>query len=65
MVSELKNAVKKAENLSNKDQKAVAKIILDELAWNQSFATSQNQLSKLAEEALVEYKKGTTKPFEL
>jgi hypothetical protein len=65
MVSELKDAVKKAEKLSIKDQKAVANIILDELTWNQSFVTSQKQLSKLAEEALVEYKKGDTKPFEL
>jgi len=65
MVSELKNAVKKAEKLSNKDQKAVAKIILDELAWSQSFATSQKQLSRLAEEAIVEYKKGATKSLEL
>jgi len=65
MVSELKNAVKKAEKLSNKDQKAVAKIILDEWAWNQSFSKSQKQLSRLAEEALAEYKKGATKSFEL
>jgi hypothetical protein len=65
MVSELKNAVKKAEMLSNKDQKAVAKIILDEWAWGQSFAKSQKQLSVLAEEALIEYKKGATKSFEL
>jgi hypothetical protein len=65
MVSELKQAVKQAEKLSSKDQKAVANIILDELAWNQSFSASQKQLSKLAEEALTEYKKGTTKSFEL
>ncbi len=65
MVSELKNAVKKADQLSSKDQKAVANIILDELAWNQSFSFSQPQLSKLAEEALVEYKKGATKSLEL
>jgi hypothetical protein len=65
MVSELKEAVKKAEKLSNKDQKAIALIILDEWAWNQSFTNSQKKLSKLAEEALVEYKKGDTKPLEL
>jgi hypothetical protein len=65
MVSELKEAVKKAEKLSSKDQKAVANIILDELAWNESFSASQKQLSRLAEEALNEYKKGATKSFEL
>ena len=65
MVLELKNAVKKAEKLSSKDQKAVAKIILDELAWNQLFATSQKQISNLAHEALAEYKKGATKSLEL
>ncbi|MBS1682238.1 MAG: hypothetical protein JST48_11045 [Bacteroidetes bacterium] len=65
MVAELINAVKKAEKLFDKDQKAIANIILDELAWNQSFATSQKPLSKLAEEALVEYKKGATKSLEL
>jgi acyl carrier protein phosphodiesterase len=65
MVSELKSAVKKAEKLSSKDQKAVAKIILDELAWNHSLAVSQRQLSILAQEAKAEYKKGATKSLEL
>ena len=65
MISELKDAVKKVEKLSSKDQKAIAKIILDELAWSQSFTTSQKQLSNLAQEALAEFKKGTTKALEL
>lgn len=65
MVYELKEAVKKAEKLPNKDQKAIALIILDEWAWSRSFINSQKKLSKLAEEALVEYRKGDTKPLEL
>ncbi len=65
MISELKKAIEKAERLSEQDQKMVAKIILDEISWEENFATSQSKLSFLAQEALDEYKKGDTKPLDL
>ncbi len=65
MISELKKAIEKAERLSEQDQKMVAKIILDEISWEENFAGSQSKLSFLAQEALDEYKKGDTKPLDL
>ena len=65
MISELKNAIEKAGRLSEQDQKMVAKIILDEISWEEKFAASQSKLSFLAKEALDEYKKGDTRPLDL
>jgi hypothetical protein len=65
MISELKKAIEKADRLSEQDQKMIAKIILDEISWEEKFAGSQSKLSFLAKEALDEYKKGDTKPLDL
>ena len=65
MISELKKAIEKVERLSEQDQKMVAKIILDEISWEENFAASQSKLSFLAQEALDEYKKGDTRPLDL
>jgi hypothetical protein len=65
MISELKKAIEKADRLSEQDQKMIAKIILDEISWEEKFAGSQAKLSFLAKEALDEYKKGGTKPLDL
>lgn len=65
MISELKKAIEKAERLSEPDQRMIAKIILDEISWEEKFASSQSKLSFLAREALDEYKKGDTKPLGL
>jgi hypothetical protein len=65
MIDELRKAVEKVEKLTNAEQHILAKLILDEINWDQTLANSQNQLSSLAEEALHEYKKGGTKPLQL
>ena len=64
MVKELKNAIEKAERLSEADQQALAQLILSEIEWENSFEDSQEKLSSLAKEALQEYKKGKSKPLE-
>ncbi|MBY0435212.1 MAG: hypothetical protein K2U26_13975 [Cyclobacteriaceae bacterium] len=65
MVSELKNAVHKIEKLPTKQQREIAKVILDEVAWENSLIKTQHELSVLAEEAILEYKKGKTKRMKL
>jgi hypothetical protein len=62
MTEELKRAIKKAETLPEEHQKQIARIILDEIEWENSFQTSQDKLSVIAKEALSEYKAGKTKP---
>lgn len=54
MVNELKQAIDKAEKLSVNDQQAIARLILDEIEWSQTFRDSQNNLVTLAEEAISE-----------
>jgi hypothetical protein len=54
--------------LPPEDQDALAMILLAEMdserGWDQLFAQSQNQLEKLAEEALAEFQEGKTQPFD-
>ena len=64
MVKELKKAIEKAEKLPEREQKALASLILSEIEWENSFASSQDKLSSLANEAVSEYKKGRSKPLE-
>ena len=60
----LARAFSEASKLPEEDQKAFATRILSELAserrWNEAFADSQDQLARLAEEALAEYRAGLT-----
>lgn len=65
MVTELKKAIEKAEKLSDKEQQAIAQLIVDEISWDQTLKESEKQLSSLAQEAMDEYKKGKTKPFQI
>ncbi|WPP48589.1 hypothetical protein [Catalinimonas niigatensis] len=60
MVEELKNIMNRAEKLPNDQQKALAKLIEEELQWENTLASSQDSLSKLAKEALEDYKMGKT-----
>ena len=59
MTKLLNKAVTVVSKLSEKEQDAIAAIILEELAdekrWAESFVASQRQLSMLAKEALEEY----------
>jgi len=69
MTKLLEKAVAAATKLPEKEQDAIASMILEELAdeerWSKSFAGSQHQLAALAQEALAEYRNGRTKPLEL
>jgi hypothetical protein len=67
MTKLLEKALDEVAKLPASEQDAVAAILLEELAseqrWAKSFAGSQDQLAKLAQEALAEYKAGRTKPL--
>ncbi len=67
MTKLLEKALEEVAKLPASEQDAVAAILLEELAseqrWVESFAKSQGQLAKLAEEAIAEYKAGRTKPL--
>lgn len=64
----LDRAVRKARMLPEAEQNAIAAIILEELEdealWEQAFSKSQDALTKLAEEAMEEDRKGETKEFD-
>ena len=64
MTTALQEAFDKAAALPPERQEAIAAILLEEIAtddcWQQSFAQSQDALSKLAAEALDEDKRGRT-----
>ena len=47
------------------EQNAIAALLNEELGWEKSFDNSQSELQRLAEEAIVEYKKGKTRPLRL
>lgn len=65
MTKLLDKAISEVAKLPASEQDAVAALVLEELAserrWSSSFAKSQDQLAKLAEEALAEYASGQTK----
>ena len=67
MAKLLEQALQEVAKLPAAEQDAVAAILLEELAseqrWAESFARSQDKLSKLAAEALADYKAGRTKPL--
>ena len=65
MTKNLEKAFEHLESLPNKDQNAIAELIMQELKWKKSFSENQHELANLAQEALVEYKKGKTKKFDL
>ena len=69
MTKLLEEAFSAASKLSEEEQDAIATLIMEELAserqWAEAFSKSQDELAKLAEEALEEFKKGKTKPWDL
>jgi hypothetical protein len=65
MVTELRKAIEKAELLSEEEQQVIAQLIIDEISWEQTLKKSETPLSSIAKEALEEYKKGDTKPFQI
>jgi hypothetical protein len=58
MIDPVKKAFQEIEKLPRKKQLELAKLIQDELSWDNTFQQSQDKLSQLAKEALTEYKKG-------
>ena len=65
MTTALKNIFTKINNLPAEEQNAIANLLVEELAWQKSYAKSQQQISTLAAEAVEEYRKGKTKPLNL
>jgi hypothetical protein len=65
----LEEAFSAVSRLPEEDQDAIATLILEELIseqrWTEAFANSQDQLSRLADEAIEEFKRGQTKPWDL
>ena len=69
MTKLLEQAFSAASKLSEEEQDAIATLIMEELAserqWAEAFSKSQDELAKLAEEALEEFRTGKTKPCDL
>jgi hypothetical protein len=67
MTELMDTAISEVAKLHEPEQDALAVILLAEIAserrWSQSFATSQDALAKLAEEALAEHAAGRTQPL--
>jgi hypothetical protein len=61
----LEQAFTKASQLSSEEQDTIASLILREIEadqrWENAFASSQDALSQLADEALAEHRAGKTK----
>jgi hypothetical protein len=68
MTKLLERAFSEASKLPQEEQDALAALLLEELAseqrWGQAFAKSEDQLSRLADEALDEHRQGKTQPLE-
>jgi len=68
MTALLKKAMNQINALPPEEQDAVASLILEEIKsekrWDELFAASQEQLSRLAEQAITEYKAGKTTPLD-
>ena len=60
MIAELKNVIEKVEQLNNKEQKQIAKMLEAEIKWDDTLQNSKVQLTKLAKEALIEHKNSQT-----
>lgn len=60
MVTELKEIISTIEKLKDEDQKQIAKMLADELNWDNTLKNSQDKLNNLAQEAIAEYKAGKT-----
>jgi len=69
MTQLLQRAFSEASKLPEAEQDAFASLLLAELEseqrWSQSFASSQEKLATLADEALAEFEAGQTLPLDL
>jgi hypothetical protein len=68
MTELLEKAFAEASKLPQEAQDMLARMLLDELTaeekWDAAFANSQDELARLAGEALDEYQSGNTKSLE-
>jgi hypothetical protein len=60
MVQELKEVLSKVEQLKDDEQREIAKLLQQEVSWDDSLNESQDLLSQLADEAIQEHKAGKT-----
>jgi hypothetical protein len=69
MTALLQKALSQVDALPPEEQDALASLILEEMKsekrWDELFASSQGELSRLAQEAITEYKAGKTTPLDL
>lgn len=63
----LERAFAEAAKLPVREQDALATFVMEEIEaekkWDDAFADSQDVLAQIAEQALVEHKKGETQPL--
>ncbi len=68
MTNLLQRAFELARELPEKEQDALAALIIDEMEsdrrWQEAFDGSADALDRLAEEALAEYRAGETLPLD-
>lgn len=68
MTKLLEKAFAEAANLPEEEQDRLARILLEDFAaeekWEGAFASSQETLALLADEALAEFEKGETRPLD-
>ncbi len=68
MTKLLERAVKKVEALPDREQDAIAALILEELEdetrWDKTFARTQEALARLAAEAMAEDRAGKTEALD-
>jgi aspartate/glutamate racemase len=60
MVQELKEVLSKVEQLKDDEQREIAKLLQQEVSWDDSLNESQDLLSQLADEAIQDHKAGRT-----
>lgn len=68
MTELLEKAFTEASRLPLAIQNLIAERLLEDInaegKWDESFAASQNELSRLADEAVADFQTGKTKPLE-
>lgn len=64
MTKLLEKAFEELNKLPENEQDNFAQLIIEDLKWDNSFATSSDTLLSMASEAIEEFKSGKTKPFE-
>jgi hypothetical protein len=68
MTKLLEEAFSKAKSLTDSEQDAIARLLLDELEsdrkWDEVFAKSPEKLSKLADAAWTEHEAGNSEPLD-